>query len=234
MVAGRGVDLRLEFERTLTLDGLSNAMSLRLGTEPPEIDDDELIAEAGRAAADSDVALFVVGTNSEVESEGYERPSLALPGRQDDLVRAVAAANPHTVVLVNAGAPVLMPWRHDVAAVLVGYFGARSSALQSPTSSSVSSSRAGVCPRHGRSATTRVRSYPRRRSMGPSSTPRGSMSVTAGGSGPATSRRTGSARGAAKPTSSSRPSRPQRASTKVSRSPSRSRPETALTVPASR
>jgi beta-glucosidase len=46
-----------------------------------------------------------------------------LPGRQDDLVRAVAAANPRTVVLVNAGSPVLMPWRGQVAAVLVGYFG---------------------------------------------------------------------------------------------------------------
>jgi beta-glucosidase len=69
------------------------------------------------------VALVVVGTNSAVESEGYDRTSLALPGRQDDLVRAVAAANPRTVVLVNAGSPVLMPWRAQVAAVLVGYFG---------------------------------------------------------------------------------------------------------------
>ena len=41
----------------------------------------------------------------------------------DNLVRAVAAANPHTVVLVNAGSPVLMPWRDQVAAVLIGYFG---------------------------------------------------------------------------------------------------------------
>jgi len=65
----------------------------------------------------------VVGTNSIVESEGYDRDSLALPGRQDDLVRAVVAANPRTVVLVNAGAPVLMPWRDDVAALLVGWFG---------------------------------------------------------------------------------------------------------------
>jgi beta-glucosidase len=64
-----------------------------------------------------------VGTNSVVESEGYDRTSLALPGRQDDLVRAVGAANPRTVVLVNAGSPVLMPWRDQVAAVLVGYFG---------------------------------------------------------------------------------------------------------------
>ena len=82
-----------------------------------------LIAEAAAAAARADVALVVVGTNSAVESEGYDRASLALPGRQDDLVRSVATANPHTVVLVNAGSPVLMPWRDQVAAVLVGYFG---------------------------------------------------------------------------------------------------------------
>ena len=69
------------------------------------------------------MALVVVGTNSIVESEGYDRGSLSLPGRQDDLVRAVVAANPRTVVLVNAGAPVLMPWRDEVAALLIGWFG---------------------------------------------------------------------------------------------------------------
>ena len=96
---------------------------LRFGTEPTPVDADALIAAAAEAAARADVALVVVGTNSVVESEGYDRASLALPGRQDDLVRAVAAANPRTVVLVNAGSPVLMPWRDQVAAVLVGYFG---------------------------------------------------------------------------------------------------------------
>jgi beta-glucosidase len=96
---------------------------LRFGTEPAVVDSDALIAAAAQAAAAADVALVVVGTNSAVESEGYDRTSLALPGRQDDLVRAVAAANPRTVVLVNAGSPVLMPWRDQVAAVLVGYFG---------------------------------------------------------------------------------------------------------------
>ena len=45
-----------------------------------------------------------------------------LPGEQDDLVRAVAAANPRTVVVVNAGAPVTMPWADDVAAILQMWF----------------------------------------------------------------------------------------------------------------
>jgi beta-glucosidase len=64
----------------------------------------------------------VVGTDERVESEGRDRVSLALPGRQDELVRAVAAANPRTVVVVNAGAPVLLPWRDEVAAVLLAWF----------------------------------------------------------------------------------------------------------------
>jgi beta-glucosidase len=63
-----------------------------------------------------------VGTSEEVESEGFDRTSLVLPGRQDELVRAVAAANPRTVVVVNSGAPVLLPWTSDVAAALVSWF----------------------------------------------------------------------------------------------------------------
>ena len=77
---------------------------------------------ADALAADSDVVVVVVGTNEEVESEGFDRTSLALPVRQDELVSAVAAANPRTVVVVNAGAPVLLPWSDEVAAVLVSWF----------------------------------------------------------------------------------------------------------------
>jgi len=81
------------------------------------------VAAAAVLAAGSDVAVVVVGTTAEVESEGFDRTSLALPGRQDELVRRVAAANPRTVVVVNSGAPVLMPWTEEVAAVLLTWFG---------------------------------------------------------------------------------------------------------------
>lgn len=80
-------------------------------------------AAACAAATDADVAVVVVGTSAQFESEGFDRPGLALPPGQDDLVLAVAAANPNTVVVVNAGAPVLLPWRDEVAAVLVTWFG---------------------------------------------------------------------------------------------------------------
>lgn len=88
------------------------------GTSP-----DELLADAVRAAADADLAVVVVGTNEEIESEGYDRTSLALPGTQDQLVKEVLAANPRTVVVVNAGAPVLLPWLDEVPCVIWAWLG---------------------------------------------------------------------------------------------------------------
>ena len=85
-------------------------------------DDNAEFDQAVALAADSDVAVVVVGTTEEVESEGFDRTSLSLPGRQDELVARVAAANPSTVVVLNAGAPVLLPWADDVAAVLLAWF----------------------------------------------------------------------------------------------------------------
>ncbi|WP_194764929.1 glycoside hydrolase family 3 protein [Microbacterium sp. UFMG61] len=115
--------IRIELETEKLEGGLGNAMSITIGTEPADIDPDELIAAAAEAAAGAETAIVVVGTNASVESEGFDRSSLTLPGAQDALVRAVLAANPRTVVVVNAGSPVLMPWREDAAAVLLTYFG---------------------------------------------------------------------------------------------------------------
>jgi beta-glucosidase len=94
----------------------------QLNLQTPHGSQDEEIAQAVALAKQSDVAVVVVGTTEEIESEGFDRTSLHLPGRQDDLVRAVAAVNPRTVVVVNAGAPVLMPWADEVAAVLLIWF----------------------------------------------------------------------------------------------------------------
>lgn len=93
-----------------------------LGIEAPETAADEEMRRAVALAADADVAVVVVGTNEELESEGVDRTTLALPGAQDELVRRVAAANPRTVVVVNAGAPVLLPWHTEVGAVLLTWF----------------------------------------------------------------------------------------------------------------
>ncbi|MFJ9037252.1 glycoside hydrolase family 3 C-terminal domain-containing protein [Streptomyces sp. NPDC102406] len=90
-----------------------------LTAAPPAADPAEAIAEAVAAARGADIAVVVVGTTEGSESEGHDRISLALPGHQDDLVRAVAAAQPRTVVVVNSGGPVELPWRSAVAAVLL-------------------------------------------------------------------------------------------------------------------
>ncbi|WP_232806934.1 beta-glucosidase family protein [Geodermatophilus chilensis] len=87
-----------------------------------DADDDAELDRAVALARDADVAVVVVGTTEEVESEGFDRTSLALPGRQDELVRRVVEVNPRTVVVVNSGAPVLLPWADDVPAVLLTWF----------------------------------------------------------------------------------------------------------------
>lgn len=76
----------------------------------PGPSDAEELAGAVDLARGADVAVVIVQTTEEVESEGFDRRSLALPGNQTELVAAVAAANPRTVVVVDAGAPVLLPF----------------------------------------------------------------------------------------------------------------------------
>jgi beta-glucosidase len=118
---GQIVDLVVEY--AIAPDLRDEPLGLTFGLEVDEGDPDRLLESAARVAAEADVAIVVVGTNARVESEGFDRTSLALPGRQDDLVRRVAAANPRTVVVVNSGAPVVLPWRDEVGAILVSWFG---------------------------------------------------------------------------------------------------------------
>jgi beta-glucosidase len=83
---------------------------------------DDPIAKAAAVASVADAAVVVVGTDEFWETEAEDRTTLSLPGDQDALVAAVAAANRHTVVIVNSGAPVTMPWLDDVAAVVQLWF----------------------------------------------------------------------------------------------------------------
>ncbi|MER7544514.1 glycoside hydrolase family 3 C-terminal domain-containing protein [Spirillospora sp. NPDC127506] len=111
-----GETVPVELHRVHVPGGFATAFGI--GYREPHPAEDDALAAAVAAARDADAAVVVVGTNDDVESEGFDRTSLALPGRQDELVSAVAAANPRTIAVVNAGAPVLMPWRDEVAAVL--------------------------------------------------------------------------------------------------------------------
>jgi beta-glucosidase len=117
--AGEEVDLAVRYRP----DAAAPAARMTLGVEAPALPDDEELDRAAALARDADAAVVVVGTTDEIESEGFDRASLALPGRQDELVRRVAAANPRTVVVVNAGSPVELPWRDQVPAILLSWFG---------------------------------------------------------------------------------------------------------------
>jgi beta-glucosidase len=98
--AGRSYDLVAEFR------DIKERVRGRIGWILPEIDD---IDSAAKAAAKADLAVVFVSTGGQ-EGEGNDRPSMALPGDQDKLIDAVAKANPNTIVVLNAGSPVLMPW----------------------------------------------------------------------------------------------------------------------------
>jgi beta-glucosidase len=109
---GTGHDVEIEYrhERPALPAGL------RAGWLAPEPHD--ALERAVAAARDADAAVLVVGLDAEWETEGRDREDFALPGRQDELVEAVAAANPRTIVVVNAGSPVAMDWGDRVPALL--------------------------------------------------------------------------------------------------------------------
>jgi beta-glucosidase len=123
--AGQSVDVTVTYTTgtlDLGMDHMDIPAVIQFNIQPPVLTDEQAVSDAVAAAVAADVVIVVVGTNEEVESEGYDRTSLRLPGRQDELVSAVAEANPRTVVVVNSGAPVLLPWADEVAAILLAWF----------------------------------------------------------------------------------------------------------------
>ncbi|MBW2315007.1 MAG: glycoside hydrolase family 3 C-terminal domain-containing protein, partial [Deltaproteobacteria bacterium] len=110
--AGRAAELEILYSS----EGARGIVGLRCGTLLPE--PEGLLERAVDAAASADAAVVVVGLNADWETEGRDRETLALPGRQVELVQRVAAANPKTIVVVNAGAPVELPFLEDVPALL--------------------------------------------------------------------------------------------------------------------
>lgn len=113
-----GVPVAVEVE--VAVEERAQLRGLIVGAQP--VDGGDTIDAAIAAARAAAVAVVVVGTNADWETEGEDRTTMALPGRQDELVRRVAEANPRTVVVVNAGSPVSMPWLGEVAAVLQVWF----------------------------------------------------------------------------------------------------------------
>ena len=91
--------------------------SLHVGLRLP-VDGIDAAVAAARAA---DAAILFVGSSRATETEGRDRTSLTLPGRQDELVDAVLHANPRTVVVLQSGAPYALPWLDETPAVVQGW-----------------------------------------------------------------------------------------------------------------
>ena len=112
LTAGQSYPLEVDYYQN---GGLSN---LQFGWQFPDGSNNP-ITVATQTAKNANVA--VVFANDQ-ESEGSDRSSLNLPNNQDQLITAVAQANPHTIVVLNTGAPVLMPWVKQVQGIVENWY----------------------------------------------------------------------------------------------------------------
>lgn len=117
LAAGKRYQLAVEYRWPIP----GNWRAVQVGLWPER--EDDLIAEAVALAARSNVAIVFAGLTKEWESEGFDRSDMDLPGRQNELIQRVAAANPRTIVVLNAGSPLQMPWLAEVAAVVWAWYG---------------------------------------------------------------------------------------------------------------
>jgi beta-glucosidase len=107
---------------------VSYALGVAMEGEDPSKDTpqarEQLRNEAVNAAAKADATIVVVGRSPALESEDFDIKSLDLPAGQDDLIEAVAKVNKHTVVVINAGGPVIMSkWIDQVPAIVDMWYG---------------------------------------------------------------------------------------------------------------
>ncbi len=118
LVAGRHYAVTVEF---VSKPGyMFNISAVRAGVGRPLGEAD--IAAAAEAAGKAKSALVFVGRSGEWDTEGSDLESIELPGRQNDLVAAVLAANPNTVVVLQTGGPVEMPWAGDARSILQAWY----------------------------------------------------------------------------------------------------------------
>lgn len=111
--ADRDYEIKLEYYQR------AGGAVAQLDISEPVVEQDDAVA----AAAKADVAIVCVGESNELESEGIDREDAGLPPGQDELIEAVARANPNTIVLVQAGSPVLMSdWADKVKGILMEWY----------------------------------------------------------------------------------------------------------------
>jgi beta-glucosidase len=116
---GKAYEFQIEYVRSPEQELINYSLAIGLTFAPHPDPRPERAVELAKRC---EVALVFVGYPDAYETEGADRPSIGLMGRQDELIAAVAAANPKTVVVLNSGAPVSMPWLDKVAAVVEAYY----------------------------------------------------------------------------------------------------------------
>ena len=126
VIQGGGSAHVMPYYKVALLDALKNLCSdkVQIVYEPgvDETQTPDLLEKAVKAAVSADVAIVFVGTTDKLESEGFDRKDMNLPPGQDELVRQVAKANPKTIVVLNNGSPLTMPWVTQVPAVVEAFF----------------------------------------------------------------------------------------------------------------
>ncbi|HEY0362089.1 MAG TPA: glycoside hydrolase family 3 C-terminal domain-containing protein [Solirubrobacteraceae bacterium] len=112
LTAGKPASIRIDYSSSAQLFGAQ----VHLAWQPPSASGIPAAVEAARHAD----AAIVLANNG--QGEGMDRTTLALPGDQDQLIDAVAAVNRRTIVVLDTGGPVLMPWLHHVEGVLQAWY----------------------------------------------------------------------------------------------------------------
>ncbi|PFH51318.1 glycoside hydrolase family 3 protein [Amanita thiersii Skay4041] len=123
--AGQTYGLEVRLSNAQFVDGslpFPSRGGLRLGALR-HFESHQGIIDAVQAAKESDVAILVVGLNNDYETEGFDRPTLDLPGTTNELVEKVLQANPNTIVVNQSGAPVTMPWIKEANTVVQAFYG---------------------------------------------------------------------------------------------------------------
>ncbi|MBE3574010.1 MAG: glycoside hydrolase family 3 C-terminal domain-containing protein [Firmicutes bacterium] len=119
LVAGQSYRLQVEYLKPAEEDAAIMRLQFAYWPRPEE---DSRLERAVALARQCDAAIIFAGMPEGYETEGADRPHMDLPGRQNELIEAVARANPNTVVVLNTGSPVSMPWVSRVPAVLEAFY----------------------------------------------------------------------------------------------------------------
>jgi beta-glucosidase len=117
---GRSYDIWVEYFKPET--EASAVLRLRFGYCRNQATSDQRMERALELAKQSDLAIIFAGVPEGKETEGADRRDLELPGRQNELIRKIAEANPRTVVVLYAGSPVAMPWVDEVSTILEAFY----------------------------------------------------------------------------------------------------------------